>query len=87
MSIQERNASYIQQLNQNLIMMDQKVQSLSESLKDLAKNSAAIQQAVLAYLTEKGLIASPEDARLFQKLHMQNIARLDQELAEKESRD
>ena len=84
MSIEDRNAVYIRQLNQNLIMMDLNIQSLSDSVKELAKNSAAMQQAVIAYMTEKGIIGGPEDARLFQKLHMRQIAQLDQELAKKE---
>ncbi len=85
MSIQDKNAIYIQQLNQNLAVMDQNVQTLSESIKDIARDSMALQQAVIAYMSEKGLIDGPEDARLLQKLHMRHIALLDQQIAQKEA--
>ena len=67
-----------------MIMIDQNMQTLSESIKDIARDSLALQQAIIAYMSEKGIIGSPEDARLLQKLHMRNIAQLDQEIAQKE---
>ena len=67
-----------------MAMIDQNMRSLSESIKDIARDSLALQQAVIAYMTEKGIIGSPEDARLLQKLHMRNIAELDQQIAQKE---
>ena len=61
MSLEDRNAIYIKQLNQNLIMLDGNIQTLAESVKEIARESMALQQALVAYMKEKGLIDGPED--------------------------
>ena len=78
-----QNSQYIQKLNQNMIVIDKNIQSINSSIKELARDTAALQRAVIEFLKEKGLIQSEEDIRLLQKLHMRHIAQLDQEIADK----
>lgn len=78
-----QNSQYIQKLNQNIIMMDKNIQSINNSIKELARDTAALQRAVIEFLKEKGLIQNEEDIRLLQKLHLRHIAQLDQEIADK----
>ena len=84
MSVNDKNALYIMQLNQNLTVLDRNLRALAESVKEIARETMALQQALVSYMTEKGLIDGPEDARLLQKLHMRTIAQIDQQIAQKE---
>ena len=76
------NAVYIQKLNENIQVLDKNIQYLENTIKTLAKDIAAIQRAIIEFMKEKDLLASEEDVELFHKLHLRNIARIDQEAAE-----
>lgn len=81
------NAQYIQKLNENIQILDKNVQYLENTIKTMAKDIAAMQRAVIEFLKEKDIIATEEDVQLLQKLHIRNIARIDQESAELRDRD
>lgn len=76
------NANFIQKLNDNIHILDKNIQYLENTIKTLAKDIAAMQRATIEFLKEKDLIATEEDILLLQKLHLRNIARIDQEAAE-----
>jgi len=76
-----QNAEYIQQLNANIVALDKNIQTINNSIKELARDTAALQRAVIEYLKEKEIIKTEEDVRLLQKLHMRHIAFLDQATA------
>ncbi|RJR08393.1 hypothetical protein C4588_05680 [Candidatus Parcubacteria bacterium] len=81
MNTEDANTRHIIQLNENIRILDKNVQFLENSIKTLAKDIAAMQRAIIEYMAEKDLISSDEDRQLFQKLHLRNIARIDQETA------
>jgi len=81
------NAHFIQKLNENIYILDQNIKYLENTIKTLAKDIAALQRATIEFLKEKDLIATEEDVLLLQKLHLRNIARIDQEAAELRDRD
>jgi hypothetical protein len=95
MNISEKNAQYIQLLNQNIQVLSQNIETLEEGMKKLddsmsnvGRDSAAMQRAVIEFLKEKKIIKDDEDVKLLQKLHLRNIAQLDQEITKrKEKRD
>jgi metal-dependent amidase/aminoacylase/carboxypeptidase family protein len=81
------NAHFIQKLNDNIHVLDKNIQYLETTIKTLAKDIAAMQRATIEFLKEKDLIATEEDILLFQKLHLRNIAKIDQEAAEMRDRN
>jgi len=87
MDLPKQNAKYIQLLNNNNIRLEQNIAILERSLKTMddaisavARDSAAMQRAVVEFLKEKGILENEEDLKLLQKLHMRHIAQLDQEI-------
>ena len=78
-----QNAEYIKQLNDNLVVLDQNIKSINTIITELARDTSALQRAVIEFLKEKGVIETEEDVRLLQKLHMRHIAYLDQATAKK----
>ena len=78
-----QNAEYIKQLNANIVALDQNIQVINSSIKELARDTAALHRAVIEFLKEKDVIKTEEDVRLLQKLHMRHIAFLDQMTAER----
>jgi hypothetical protein len=78
-----QNAEYIKQLNANIMSLDQNITTINTSIKELARDTSALQRAVIEYLREKDIIKTEDDVRLLQKLHMQQISYLDQEIAER----
>lgn len=89
----EQNAKYIQLLNNNNIIIEKNVETLNQQIKKmedtingLARDSAAMQRAIIEYLKEKEIIKDEDDIRLLQKLHIKNISQLDQEIAERKGR-
>jgi len=81
------NAHYIQKLNDNIRVLDRNITYLENTIKTLAKDIAALQRATIEFMKEKDLIATEEDIQLFQKLHLRNIAKIDQEAAEMRDRE
>jgi len=81
------NAHYIQKLNENIRVLDKNITFLENTIKTLAKDIAALQRATIEFLKEKYLIATEEDIQLFQRLHLRNIAKIDQESAELRDRN
>lgn len=75
-----QNSQYIQKLNQNMVILDKNVQNVNASIKELARDTAALQRAIIEFMKEKGLIQNEEDIKLLQKLHLRHIAQLDQEI-------
>lgn len=78
-----QNAEYIQQLNANIVALDQNIQTINSTIKELARDTAALQRAVIEFLKEKEIIKTEDDVRLLQKLHMRHIAFLDQATAQR----
>lgn len=78
-----QNAEYIKQLNENLVVLDQNIKAMHVIIAELARDSSALQHAVIEFLKEKGIIETEEDVKLLQKLHMRQIARIDQATAKK----
>lgn len=83
-----QNAQYIQLLNQNIKTLSQNIETLEqgimrleESIGSLGRDAAAMQGAMIAFLKEKEIIKGDEDLKLLQKLHIRQLARLDQEIA------
>lgn len=76
-----QNAKHIQSLNQNMVVVDKNIQMMNSSIKELARDTAALQRAFIEFLKEKGLIQNEEDIKLLQRLHLRQIAQLDQEIA------
>lgn len=87
MNMELTNAQYIQKLNENIQVLDKNIQFLESTIKTLAKDTAALQRSIIEFLKEKDIIATEEDIQLLQKLHIRNIARIDQEAAELRDRD
>jgi len=83
MDLPNINAKYIKQLNDNMEIIEKNIQTVLTFQKEHARDFIALQKAVIQFLTVKGVITSEEDFKLFQKLHLQNIAYLDQELAKR----
>lgn len=87
MELENQNAKYIQQLNlniqtldKNLHVLEQNVVTINETIKNLARDFAALQRATIEFLKEKEIIKDEEDIKLLQKLHLRHIAALDQEI-------
>lgn len=78
-----QNAEYIKQLNDNLVVLDKNIKGVNAAITELARDTAALQRAVIEFLKEKNIIETEEDVRLLEKLHMRHIAYLDQATAEK----
>ena len=82
-----QNAEYIKQLNHNLSVINKNISTINEalktSIKELARDVAAMQRALVEFLQHKKIIDGEEDAKFLKKLHIQHISRLDQEIAEK----
>ena len=90
MELENQNARYIQQINTNMQTLDQNlhvletnVTAINETIKNLARDFAALQRATIEFLREKEIIKDEEDIRLLQKLHLRHIAALDQEIEER----
>lgn len=83
MTLPEKNAEYIQQLNSNIEVLGKNIQTMLQANKENARDFIALQKAVIQFLAVKGVITSEDDFKLFQKLHLQNISYLDQELAKR----
>jgi len=83
MDLSEINAEYIKQLNANMEIMGKNIETILEAHKESARDFIALQKAVIQFLAAKGIITSEEDFKLFQKLHLQNISYLDQEIAKR----
>lgn len=81
------NAHYIKRLNDNIQVLDRNIQFLENTIKTLAKDIAAMQRTIISYMKEKDLISTEEDIKLLQKLHLRNIAQIDQEAAELRDRN
>jgi len=88
MNSSQQNAQYIQLLNQNIKTLSQNIETLEkgilrleESIGSLGRDAAAMQGAMVAFLKEKEIIKGEEDFKLLQKLHIRQLARLDQEIA------
>lgn len=93
MTPEQQNAFFIQQLNNNVKVLDQNITVLeknislvNEAVRNLARDIAAMQRAIIEYMKEKDLIKDEDDVKLLQKLHMRHIAALDQEIEEKKRR-
>lgn len=94
MKLEEQNAIYIQQINENLKVFDKNLEVLekditmvSETVKNLARDIAAMHRAIIDYLREKEIINGDEDVKLLQKLHLRHIAALDQEIEAKKRKN
>jgi len=94
MDLENQNAKYIQQINQNLRNLDQNVNILeqqitavNEAVKNLARDIAAMQRAIIEYLREKEIIKDDDDLKLLQRSHLRHIAALDQEIEERKRRE
>lgn len=83
MTLPEKNAEYIQQLNANIDILSKNIQTMLQAHKENARDFIALQKAVIQFMAAKGIITSEDDFKLFQKLHLQNISYLDQELAKR----
>jgi hypothetical protein len=81
-----QNAKYIQQLNHNVAALDQNTQMIKELIKEVARDAAALQRAVIELLKAKKIIETEEDLRLLQKFHMRHIAQIDQQIAEHQNK-
>ena len=79
----DTNAEYMQKRNKNVIALNQNIQTINVSIKELARDTAALQRAVIEFLKEKDIIKDEADIRLLQKLHNRHISQLDQDLAQK----
>jgi len=87
MTPEEQNSIYIQQINENLKVFDKNLEILeknialvNETVKNLARDIAAMQRAIIDYLREKNIIENEDDIKLLQRLHLRHIAALDQEI-------
>ena len=90
MTPEEQNAVYIRQINENLKIFDKNLGILetnialvNETVKNLARDQAAMQRAIIDYLREKEIINGEDDVKLLQKLHLRHIAALDKEIEAK----
>lgn len=83
----ETNAAYIQQLNSNMAVFEQNIDTILNANKETTRDIIALQKAVLQFLAAKKIIENEDDIRLFQKLHMKNIAEQDQQMAQKRDTD
>jgi hypothetical protein len=88
MDLPSQNAKYIQLLNnnnvlleRNIAVLEQSIRSMDEMISSVTRNAAAMQRAMVDFLTEKEIIKDDEDIKLLQKFHVRNIAKLDQEMA------
>jgi hypothetical protein len=88
MDLPSQNAKYIQLLNnnnvlleRNITVLEQSIKSMDEMIGSVTRNAAAMQRAMVDFLTEKGVIENDDDIKLLQKFHVRNIAKLDQEMA------
>jgi CII-binding regulator of phage lambda lysogenization HflD len=86
MNLPNQNATYIQQLNQNIINLEASLAIVRSRCEEVNRDLAALQRAVIEFLKEKKVIEGQEDLRLLQKLHMQNIALIDQQLADHQNK-
>ena len=87
MNLPELNAKYIQQLNDNLKVLDQNLETITTKQRETTRDFLALQRAMIQFLIKKEIISGPDDLELFHKLHLQNIAKIDQELAEKRDKN
>ena len=95
MNIPQQNSQFIQLLNQNIQILNQNIETLElgmkkldDSMSNVGRDSAAMQRAIIEFLKEKDIIKNDDDVKLLQKLHLRNIAQLDQEITQrKEKRD
>lgn len=77
-----KNAEYIKQLNDNVLILDQNIRAASITIREVARDLSAMQRAIIELLKHKKIINGDEDMRLLQKFHMRHVAQIDQEMAE-----
>jgi hypothetical protein len=81
------NATFIQQLNTNMEILEKNIDTILNVNKETARDIIALQKAVLQFLAVKDIIKDENDMRIFQRLHMKNIADTDQQTAKKRDGD
>ena len=93
MDLSRQNAQYIQLLNQsnkalehNILVLQNTVKTMEDTLNAVARDSAALQRAIIEFLKTKEIIKNDDDLRLLQKFHMRHISQLDQEIAERKAK-
>ncbi len=93
MEISQQDAKYIQLLNQsnkvlerNITVLETSIRAMDDTLNRVARDSAALQRAIIEFMKLKDIIKTDDDLRLLQKLHMRHISQLDQEIAERKEK-
>lgn len=82
--ITNHNTQHIKQLNENMMVLDANMSTLLNSVKDSLRDVVLIQQTLIQFLAEKGIISEDsEDQKLFQKIYARNVAAMDQETAQR----
>lgn len=82
--LEKLNAQFIQQLNYNIKVLDTNMQTM---MKELARDIAAVQRALVEFLQMKEIIATEEDLQLLRKLHLKHVAKIDQETMDQRKKD
>ena len=86
MDLPNKNAKYIQLLNQQNMTLERNIRVIEDTISSVARDAAAMQRAMIEYLREKDIIKDEDDLKLLQKFHMRNIAQLDQEIAARKAK-